>query len=115
MVLWAGSFALATLAALLVEPTVGLITPGYASTLYLGGLVAAVIGRLTSLPGAVVGAVVLGLAEAASARYLHTWDVPGMNYLVMLAVLLLALLGRAYGPVLRARVEGRPRLVEAQA
>ena len=46
---------LAAVAALLVEPTVGIITPGYASTLYLGGLVAAVIGGLSSLPGAVMG------------------------------------------------------------
>jgi branched-chain amino acid transport system permease protein len=114
LALWAGSFALAAVAALLVEPTVGVITPGYASTLYLGGLVAAVIGRLSSLPGAVAGAVVLGLAEAASARYLRTWDVPGLNYLVVLALLLVVLLGRAYGPELRRRLQGTPRLTEAE-
>jgi branched-chain amino acid transport system permease protein len=114
LALWSGSFALAGLAALLVEPTVGIISPGYASTLYLGGLVAAVIGRLSSLPGAVAGAVVLGLAEAAAARYLHTWDVPGLNYLVVLALLLVALLGRAYGPELRRRLQGAPRLADAE-
>jgi len=114
LALWAGSFALAAVAALLVEPTVGVITPGYASTLYLGGLVAAVIGRLSSLPGAVGGALVLGLAEAASARYLRTWDVPGLNYLVVLALLLVVLLGRAYGPELRRRLQGPPALTEAE-
>jgi branched-chain amino acid transport system permease protein len=113
LVLWSGSFVLAAVAALLVEPTVGVISPGYASTLYLGGLVAAVIGRLTSLPGAVAGAVVLGLVEAASARYLRGWDVPGLNYLVVLALLLVVLLGRAYGPDLRRLLRGTPRLSEA--
>jgi branched-chain amino acid transport system permease protein len=115
LVLWSGSFALAAVAALLVEPTVGVISPGYASTLYLGGLVAAVIGRLTSLPGAVAGALALGMAEAAAARYLHTWDVPGLNYLVVLALLLVVLLGRAYGPELRRRLQGTPRLADVEA
>lgn len=114
LVLWSGSFALAAVAALLVEPTVGVISPGYASTLYLGGLTAAVIGRLTSLPGAVAGAVVLGLAGSASARYLHTWDVPGLNYLVVLLLLLITLLGRAYGAELRRGLQGRPALREAE-
>jgi branched-chain amino acid transport system permease protein len=115
LALWSGSFALAAVAALLVEPTVGVISPGYASTLYLGGLAAAVIGKLTSLPGAVGGAVVLGLCEAASARYLHTWDIPGLNYLVLLLILLIALLGRAYGPELRRRLQGAPSaLVDAE-
>ncbi|MDP9181556.1 MAG: branched-chain amino acid ABC transporter permease, partial [Actinomycetota bacterium] len=104
MSLWAGSFALAALAGLLVEPTVGAITPGYASTLYLDGLAAAVIGRLTSLPGAVAGAVVIGIAESAATRYLHDWDIPGMNFLVVLVVLLVALMGRAYLPDLTRRL-----------
>jgi branched-chain amino acid transport system permease protein len=115
LALWAGSFALAALAALLVEPTVGVITPGYASTLYLDGLAAAVIGRLTSLPGAVGGALAIGLAEAAATRYLSSWDLPGMNYLVVLVLLLVTLLARAYGPELRRRVEGPRRTVEVTA
>ena len=115
MVLWSGSFALAALAALLVEPTVGVITPGYASTLYLDGLAAAVIGRLTSLPGAVAGAVAIGLSESAATRYLSDWDLPGMNYLVVLVLLLVTLLGRAYGPTLRRLLAGQPRLAEVPA
>lgn len=102
--LWAGSFGLAAVAALLVEPTVGVITPGYASTLYLGGLAAAVIGRLDSLPAAVGGAVAIGLTEAAATRWLRHWDVPGMSYLVVLVLLLGALLTRAYLPDLRRRL-----------
>lgn len=115
LALWAGSFGLAALAALLVEPTVGVITPGYASTLYLDGLAAAVIGRLTSLPGAVGGALAIGLGESAATRYLSGWDLPGMNYLVVLVLLLVTLLGRAYGPALRRLLDGRPRPVEVTA
>lgn len=112
LALWAGSFGLAAVAALLVEPTVGVITPGYASTLYLGGLAAAVIGRLDSLPAAVGGAVAIGLAEAAATRYLQHWDIPGMSYLVVLVLLLGTLLARAYLPDVRRRLNGPRRLAE---
>jgi branched-chain amino acid transport system permease protein len=110
LALWSGTFGLAALAALLVEPTVGVITPGYASTLYLDGLAAAVIGRLTSLPGAVGGAVAIGLSEAAATRWLSTYGIPGLNYLVVLVLLLGTLLGRAYAPEVRRRLAGGPGL-----
>jgi branched-chain amino acid transport system permease protein len=115
LALWSGSFALAAVAALLVEPTVGVITPGYASTLYLGGLAAAVVGRLDSLPAAVGGAVVIGLADAAATRYLRHWDLPGMSYLVVLVVLLVTLLSRAYLPELRRLLAGSRRTAEVAA
>jgi branched-chain amino acid transport system permease protein len=105
VVLWSGSFGLAALAALLVEPTVGIITPGYASTLYLGGLTAAVIGGLTSLPGAVLGSVVLGVSQAAAQRYLGDSGLAGLDYVVALVLLLVTLLGRAYLPDLRRRLD----------
>ena len=105
VVLWAASFALAAVAALLVEPTVGTVSPGYAGTLYLGGLAAAVMGRLESLPGAVAGAVAIGVGEAAAARYLHGYEIPGTGFDVVLVLLLGALLYRAYAPELRRRLE----------
>jgi branched-chain amino acid transport system permease protein len=104
VVLWASSFALAAIAALLVEPTIGVITPGYASTLYLGGLAAAVIGGLDSLPGAVVGATVLGLAQSFADRYLKDLGLSGLDYVVTLALLLVVLLVRSYAPELRKRL-----------
>jgi branched-chain amino acid transport system permease protein len=115
LVLWAGSFGLAALAALLVEPTVGIITPGYASTLYLGGLTAAVIGGLTSLPGAVLGSVILGIAQAAAQRYLSDTGLAGLDYVVALVLLLVTLLGRAYLPDLRRRLEQPAGRAEARA
>jgi branched-chain amino acid transport system permease protein len=102
LVVWGLGGALSGLAALLAEPTVGLITPGFASEFFVFGLAAAVIGGLGSLPGAVAGALALGVLEAAEQRYLPL-EVPGERYLLLLAVVLVALLGRALAPELRAR------------
>lgn len=104
LTIWGAGAALAAIAALLVQPTVGVFAPGYASELYIVGLAAAVIGGLTSLPGAFVGGVVLGIAEAAATRYLSDLGLPGLRYVVVLSILLLVLLGRAYLPELRRRL-----------
>ena len=104
LLLWSVSFALAAVAALLIEPTVGVITPGYASVLYLGGLAAAVIGGLDSLPGAVLGATVLGLAQAFADRYLKDLGLSGLPFVVTLVLLLAVLLGRAFWPQVRSRL-----------
>jgi branched-chain amino acid transport system permease protein len=100
---WGAGAALSVVAALLVEPTVGVFTPGYASQLYLVGLAAAVIGGLTSLPGAVIGGLALGVIEAMANRYLGHYGLSGLRYVVVLAVLLIVLLGRQLLPELRAR------------
>jgi branched-chain amino acid transport system permease protein len=106
---WVGAGALAAIAALLVEPTVTNFTPGFASTLYLDALAAAVVGRLTSLPGAVAGGVVIGLAEAICRRYQTEIGLPGVEYVAVLVVLLVTLLGRSFWPELRRRLEGAPQ------
>ncbi|HWG94136.1 MAG TPA: branched-chain amino acid ABC transporter permease, partial [Mycobacteriales bacterium] len=102
VVVWASGSALAGLAALLVVPTVGAFGPGYASELYVIGLAAAVVGGLNSLPGAVVGGVSLGIATSAASRWLGDLGIPGLQYLVVLGVLLIVLLGRQALPDLRA-------------
>ena len=115
LALWGASFALAAIAALLVEPTVGIITPGYASTLYLGGLAAAVIGGLSSLPGAVVGALVVGIGQSIADRLLGDKGIPGLDDVVVLALLLITLLGRAVLPDLRRRMTPLQVATEAAA
>jgi branched-subunit amino acid ABC-type transport system permease component len=104
LTIWGAGAALAAIAALLVEPTVGIFFPGYASELYVVGLAAAVVGGLNSLPGAVVGGCVLGLAESAATRWL-TIDLPGMRYVVVLVVLLVVMLGRQLLPDLVKRFD----------
>ncbi len=104
LTVWGAGAALAAIASLLVEPTVGVFAPGYASELYVVGLAAAVVGGLNSLPGAVVGGLTLGIAESAATRYLGDLGLPGLRYVVVLVVLLAVLLGRQVWPQLRARV-----------
>ena len=104
LTIWGAGAALAAIASLLVEPTVGVFGPGYASELYVVGLAAAVIGGLNSLPGAVVGGVTLGVAEAAASRYLDGLGLSGMRYVVVLVILLAVLLGRQSLPDLVRRL-----------
>jgi branched-subunit amino acid ABC-type transport system permease component len=108
LTIWGVGAALAALAALLVEPTVGVFFPGYASELYVVGLAAAVVGGLNSLPGCVLGGCVLGIAESASVRWLSGYGVSGLRYVVVLVVLLVVLLGRQLVPELTARYGTRP-------
>jgi branched-chain amino acid transport system permease protein len=105
LTIWGAGAAVSAIAALLVAPTVGVFGPGYASELYVVGLAAAVIGGLSSLPGAFAGGIVLGIAESAASRYLGDLDIPGLRYLVVLVVLLAVLLGRQLLPDLLRRLE----------
>ena len=99
LTVWGAGGALSGLAALLVEPTVGIITPGYASEFFVFGLAAAVIGGLTACPVRSSAACSLGhRARRPSTRYfsagppgtrLHRLAGPGP--------------GRAAGPGLRAQ------------
>ncbi len=127
LTVWGAGAALSAIAAILVEPTVGVFVPGYASELYVVGLAAAVVGGLTSLPGAVVGGVVIGVAESAAQRYLGqlpagggvlpdwAYGLPGLRYVVVLVVLLVVLLGRQLLPDLKRRLEASGRLAPAPA
>lgn len=116
LVLWGSGAVISAVAALLVEPTVGVFAPGYASELYVVGLAAACVGGLTSLPGAVVGGLVLGIAEAGANRYLGDYGLSGLRYVVVLVILLVTLLGRSLLPDLRRRLDApalRPQPVGA--
>ncbi len=67
-------------------------------TLGLAGFVAAVLGGLESLPGALVGGFVLGIVEKLSGGLLSTGWEEGVGFLILVLVLVLrpqGLLGRA--------------------
>ena len=104
LVVWGLGGALSGLAALLAEPTVGLITPGFASTFFVFGLAGAVIGGLDSLPGAVARLRWGWASPRRSSRGTSTWTSPGERYLLLLAAVLVALLGRVLAPEVRARL-----------
>jgi len=94
---WGLSGALSALAVLLIEPTVGVLAPGAFNGLFLGGLTAALVGGLTSLPGAFVGGLVVGIAEAEVKAHLNFSAIPSFNVTAMLIIVLVVLLLRPRG------------------
>ena len=103
---WGTGAALGAVAALLIEPTIGVFTPGFGSSnLFLRGLAAAVVGGLTSLPGAVVGGLVVGLLEQISGHLFIDSSLPGVRTLAVFVLVLATLLIRPRG--IFGRREGR--------
>lgn len=94
---WGVAGALSAIAALLNEPTVGALAPGVFAGLFIGGLTAALVGGLSSLPGAFVGGIAVGIIEAEIKAHAVYPSVPDLQYLAMLAMVLLILLFRPQG------------------
>lgn len=96
---WAIAGLLAAIAAIFLTgaPTPGL-TPAL-STLALVAFPAAVLGGLTSIPGALVGGLVVGLAEALSTGYQESLSVLGRGFgaVVPFLILLIVLIVRPEG------------------
>ena len=105
---WGAGGAVAALAALFVAPTVGVLTPGFASShLFVVALIAAVVGGLSSLSGAFVGGLVLGVLKSGVLDVFSESSLPGKEYLVYLAIGVAVLLFRPNG------ILGTPRLRSA--
>ena len=94
---WGTSAVLSAVAALLIEPTVGVIAPGALAGLFASGLAAALVGGLTSLSGAFVGGLVVGIAEAMVGHYVVSSSVPGIPALVVFASIVAVLIARPGG------------------
>lgn len=94
---WGVGAALASVAAVLFEPTVTVFAPDYAGRLFIAGLVAALVGGLSSLPGAFVGGIVVGVVEVFVRDRTLTWTFPGTTTVAMFVVILLVLLLRPRG------------------
>lgn len=96
-VTWAIAGGLSVIASLLIEPTVGVLSPSAFSTLFIYGLTGALLGGLTSLPGAFAGGLLVGLAQAEVVAHLLYPQVPGPENLAMLVIVLVVLLVRPQG------------------
>jgi len=94
---WGAGAGISALAALLIAPTVGFVTPGYATVLFLSGLAAAVVGGLTSLPGAFLGGLVIGIVEVGSGRIFAGSSLPDVRFVAVFAVILAVLVLRPQG------------------
>jgi len=94
---WGAGAAISAIAVLLIEPTIGVFTPGFASELFVKGLAAALVGGLTSLPGAFAGGLVVGLLEVGVTDATLTSELPGVPTVAVFALILLVLLVRPGG------------------
>lgn len=97
---WATAGAFGAVAGVLAGGAAESIFPAFmTSTVLIPAIVAAVLGGITSIPGAVVGALLLGLVQAYANQIVlsNAWSVPGPPQLATFAVLLLVLLFRPRG------------------
>jgi branched-chain amino acid transport system permease protein len=94
---WGAGAGLTTLGCLLVAPGLGAFAPGALGRLFLFGLAAAIVGGLTSLPGAFVGGLVVGLVENGAGRIFANSSLPGVKTLAVFVLLLVTLLVRPHG------------------
>lgn len=97
MFTWGVGAALAAVAALLLEPTVTVFAPGYAEELFVLGLVAALVGGLSSLPGAFAGGIVVGLVQVFVKDRTLGNPIHGLPTVAMFALILVVLLVRPRG------------------
>jgi branched-chain amino acid transport system permease protein len=84
--IWALSSAIAAIAGVLIAPIVTL-TPDI-GIIAIKGWVAAVVGGFTSLPGAVLGGVTLGVIETIAGTYLSTAIKDIFTYVFLILILI---------------------------
>ena len=92
--------ALAAAAAVLMAP-ITLLYPDIGFVLFVKSFAAAVLGGLTSIPGAVVGGFAIGLIEALASGYINTNLQDVSAYIVIMFVLAFLPNGLLGGPVAR--------------
>ena len=95
---WGVASALGVVAGIFLAPAL-LLDPFFMLDPFLKGFAAAVLGGLNSLPGAVVGALILGVAESLTGAYLTIQFKNTLAFVVIIAVLLVrpeGLLGREF-------------------
>lgn len=103
---WATGAALASVAALLMVPTIGTFAPGFATLLFVKGLVAAVIGGLDRLGGAPAGGLAVGVLEVATNRVFAASSVPNASLVGLAVVVLVVLAVRPAGLLPAPRTRG---------
>lgn len=86
-VAWGTASALGVVAGIFLAPAL-LLDPFFMLDPFLKGFAAAVLGGLNSLPGAVVGALILGIAESLTGAYLTIQFKNTLAFVVILVVLL---------------------------
>lgn len=96
MFTWATGAVLTALAGLILMPTIGSFTPFAMTLILIPSLAAALVGGLTSLPGAFVGGIVVGIIQNI-AKFFYGDTIPGAEFLAVFAAMLLVLIFRPNG------------------
>jgi branched-chain amino acid transport system permease protein len=98
---WAVSAVVGGLAGILIAMSLGAFAPfSMSAGIMLFGFAAAVLGGMTSLPGALIGGITVGVAKAIVSHY---WiSVPGLVETLMFAAIVVVLLVRPQGLLGRA-------------
>jgi len=94
---WGLAAVLSALAALLIQPTVGIISASAFGAIFIKALGAALIGGLDSMPGAFVGGLVVGVAEAEIRHFTVSSSLTGLPELVIFAAVVATLVLRPQG------------------
>jgi branched-chain amino acid transport system permease protein len=99
---WALAALLGGIAGILYVPVSGTFGPGAltlgtGTALLIPAFTAAVLGGMTSLPGAFVGGVIVGVAQAAAISYHGLGGVPGKGSVIVFLLLLGVLIVRPQG------------------
>jgi branched-chain amino acid transport system permease protein len=95
---WGVASALGVVAGIFLAPAL-LLDPFFMLDPFLKGFAAAVLGGLNSLPGAVVGALILGVAESLTGAYMTIQFKNTLAFVVIIVVLLIrpeGLLGKEF-------------------
>ncbi|MGH3442411.1 MAG: branched-chain amino acid ABC transporter permease [Nitriliruptorales bacterium] len=100
---WTVAGVLAGVAGLLIEPTIGAFTFGFTTTLFIPALAAALIGGLTSLTGAFVGGIAVGIIDQGMQKLFIQSTIPGLEIVVIFFLILALLLFRPQGFFSQAR------------
>lgn len=100
---WVAASVVSVVAGLLIAPTVGAVSPGMMTTFFVRGLAAALIGGLTSLPGAFVGGLAVGVIYEVVGQWTVQSTLQGLNVVAIMAVIIVMLLVRPQGLLGRAR------------
>ena len=79
---------LAAAAAVLTAPLT-LLYPDIGFAFFVKGFAAAVLGGLTSLPGAVIGGLIIGIVESMAGGYIHSSVMELSPFVVIMIVLVL--------------------------
>src|SRR5437588_3471249 len=98
MLTWGAAGFLGGLAGVLLAPVTAQFAAGYGTTdILISAFTAAVLGGMTSVPGAFAGGILVGLVQTYAQFDIPANDVPGAASLSILIVLVLVLLARPTG------------------